>query len=162
MASTIHAILPRLAIIIGLPLAALFVVRFFRTTRPYELASDEDIFAVVEGRWAWSTRKTGCEDDWHRIAFTADHQVMTITSSQPYEGADGGLDSVAVYDIQAHAQGWIRGAIRGETRLTAAGEPAVWDLVLRSRDRYAWHRTDWLPGVYTAHIERCSDASSKQ
>jgi hypothetical protein len=81
---------------------------------------------------------------------------MTITSSEPYEGFQGKLDSVAVYDILEHTQGWIRGAIRGETRLTAQGEPAVWDLVLRSPDRYAWHRTDWVRGGLTQEIHRCS------
>ena len=82
---------------------------------------------------------------------------MRITSSKPYKGVDGKLDSVAVYDIQAATRTWIRGAIRGETRLTAEGRPVVWDLVLRSADRYAWHRTDWFQGGYTREIERCSD-----
>ena len=80
---------------------------------------------------------------------------MTITSSEPYEGADGKLDSVAVYDVLEHTRSRIRGAIRGETRLTENGEPVVWDLVLRSPNRYAWHRTDWPPVALTGEIQRC-------
>ena len=83
---------------------------------------------------------------------------MTITSSKPYELEDGTLDSVAVYDIAEHTDSWIRGAIRGETRLTSEGEPVVWELVLRSPNKYAWHRTDWIAGGLTAAIERCPEA----
>ena len=35
----------------------------------------------------------------------------------------------------------------------------VWDLVLRSADRYAWHRADWVRGGYTREIQRCPGES---
>lgn len=157
--SRIHAILPRVAIAVALPGVAVVIGGYLWYTRPYVVPSGTDIFAVTQGRWAWTTTDNGCTDAWHRITFTPDRRVMTLTSSKPYEGFDGALDSVAVYDIQAHTQSWIRGAIRGETRLTNDGQPVVWDLVLRSADRYAWHRTDWVPRAYTAEIERCPDSA---
>lgn len=159
MASRIHAIIARIAVALALPGLAAIVAGYLWYVRPYGAPSDTDVFTVAQGRWAWTTTASGCSNDWHRIAFTPDHQVMTITSSKPYKGADGALDSVAVYDIQAHTQSWIRGAIRGETRLTTDGRPVVWDLVLRSPDRYAWHRTDWIRGGYTAEIRRCPDSA---
>jgi hypothetical protein len=155
MASRIHSILPRLALGLILPLIAVAVGAYVWWTKPYEVGAGSEIFDVVEGRWAWTTDSTGCADKWHDIAFSPDHRVMTISSAEPYEGADGKFDSVAVYDILEHTRSRIRGAIRGEMRLTAAGEPVVWDLVLRSRDRYAWHRTDWIAGGLTREIERC-------
>jgi hypothetical protein len=155
MTSRIHSILPRIALAATIPVVALLVWAFLWYKRPYVVPSGLDIFAVVEGRWAWSGDAGRCTTDWHRISFSPDHRVMTITSSAPYKGADGKFDSVAVYDIQAHTGSWIRGAIRGERRLTADRQPVVWDLVLRSHDRYAWHRTDWLPGGFTRAIERC-------
>jgi len=145
------------AIALGLPGIIIAVASYVWYIRPYSPPTGTDIFTAVQGRWAWTTADSGCATKWHTIAFTSDRKVMTITSSKPYQGADGKLDSVAVYDIQAHDRGWIRGAIRGEQRLTADGHPVVWDLVLRSSDRYAWHRTDWFRGGYTAEIERCSN-----
>ena len=156
MASRIHAILPRVALSLGLAGSVAGLAGYYWYTRPYEVPSDVDIYEVVEGTWAWTNSDSACTRDWHRIAFSPDHTVMNITSSKPYRGMDGQLDSVAVYDILAHSRGWIRGAIRGETRLTADGRPVVWDLVLRSHDRYAWHRTDWAQGGYTREIRRCS------
>jgi hypothetical protein len=157
VASRIHSLLPRLAIAVALPGVALLVAVYVWSTRPYVVPAGGDIFAVVQGRWAWTTKVGGCTNDWHRISFAPDHTVMTIASSKPYKTADGTFDSVAVYDVLAHTQSWIRGAIRGETRLTPDGRPVVWDLVLRSPDRYAWHRTDWALGGYTMEIKRCPE-----
>lgn len=158
MTSRIHAILPRVALVLGPLLALAGVIAYARYTRPYEVPADTDIFTVVEGKWAWTTADSNCAADPHTITFTRDHTGMVITASHPYRWPDGRLDSVAFYDIQAHTRGWIRGAIRGETRRTAEGRLVVWDLVLRSPDRYAWHRTDWLPGGYTQEVRRCPPA----
>jgi len=162
VASRIHSILPRVAIALGLPGVALIVGAYLWYARPYVVPSGTDIFAVVQGRWAWTTTDSGCAKDWHRISFTPDRNIMTISSSKPYKSSRGNFDSVAVYDVQAHTQSWIRGAIRGEKRLTADRHPVVWDLVLRSPDRYAWHRTDWVLGGYTAEIARCPDVAANR
>lgn len=160
MASRIHAIVPRAAFVIGplllLGMAAIYV----HYTRIYEVPEGTDIFDVVEGTWAWTTADSNCATDPHTITFTSDHSGMLIKSAHPYRWPDGRLDSVAYYDIQAHTRSWIRGAIRGETRLTADGRPVVWDLVLKSPDRYAWHRTDWVAGGYTREIRRCAKSAT--
>lgn len=159
MVSRIHSVLPRLAVFGFLPVLMLGVGAYLWSIRPYSPPEGSDIFETVVGRWAWTTTKDGCASEWHRISFAPDRAVMTITSSKPYEVEDGRLDSIAVYDILEHSQSWIRGAIRGETRLTSDGDPVVWDLVLRSPDRYAWHRTDWVRGALTREIERCADSA---
>jgi hypothetical protein len=153
--SRIHAILPRIAVALALPLLAGGVGAYVWLTRSYEVPEGSDVFEVAAGRWAWTTDSTDCTTEWHTISFSPDRQVMTITNSEPYERPDGMLDSVAVYDVVEHTRGRIRGAIRGETRLTADSQPVVWDLVLRSEDRYAWHRTDWIRGGLTREIQRC-------
>lgn len=159
MTSRIHGLIARIALVMGPVLVGAIVGAYLWFTRPYVVPVNTDIFAVVAGRWAWTTADSGCtRHEWHRITFTPDHKVMTITHAKAYVAPDGTRDSIAVYDIQAYTRSWIRGAIRGETRLTAQGRPVVWDLVLRSPDRYAWHRTDWFRGGYTATIERCVDA----
>jgi hypothetical protein len=95
VASRIHSILPRAAIAVGLPGAALIVGAYLWSTRPYVVPAGTDIFAVVQGRWAWTTTSSGCTDDCHRISFTADHNVMMIASSKPYKTTRGTFDSVA-------------------------------------------------------------------
>lgn len=155
--SRLHAIIPRVAVGLGVPGIVVLGVAYLAYVEPYEVEPDADIFALVQGKWAWTTVDSGCAKEWHRITFTPDRTVMTIAASEPYKGADGELDSLAVYDILSHTRSRIRGAIRGETRLTDEGDPVVWDLALRGADSYAWHRTDWGAGTYTREIERCPD-----
>jgi len=157
MVSRVHAIWPRVALVLVIPLAGVGVAGYRWFAHRYGRLFAPRIFESLEGRWTWRGSTGACTTDWHEIRFTADHRVMTITSSRPNEGADGRLDSVAVYDIQTHWPNAIRGAIRGETRRTSDGRPVVWDLVLLSSNRYAWHRTDWAPGAYTREVERCPD-----
>ena len=156
MASRIHAILPRVGFVIVALLGGGALAFYRHYTHVYEVPAGTDVFAVVEGTWAWTTTDSNCATDPHRITFTADHKGMLIASAHPYRRPDGRLDSVAYYDIEGYTRSSIRGAIRGETRLTADDRPVVWDLVLKSPDRYAWHRTDWPLGGYTREIRRCT------
>jgi len=154
MASRIHSILPRVGLAM-VPLSLLAGIAYLWHERPYELPADQDVFTVVQGTWAWTTADSNCATNPHTIKFTPDHKGMIITAARPYRRPDGRFDSVAFYDIRAHTRSSIRGAIRGETRMTEDGHPVVWDLVLKSPDRYAWHRTDWTFGSYTREIRRC-------
>jgi hypothetical protein len=45
--------------------------------------------------------------------------------------------------------------IAGEERKTDGDTLVVWDLVLISANRYAWHRTDWPAPNRTVEIVRC-------
>lgn len=157
MTSRIHSILPRLAYasLLLVPIVGIALYRSY--TRTYEIPPGKDIFAVVQGTWAWTTSDSNCVTDPHRISFTPDHTGMLITLAHPYKRADGTLHSVAYYDILRVTRSSIRGAIRGETRLTADSQPVVWDLVLRSPDRYTWHRTDWARWEHTQDIRRCPE-----
>lgn len=161
MASRLHSIIPRVALVLGPTLIAALVATYMYATRTYEVPAETDIFTVVTGKWAWTTADSNCRTDPHTITFTSDRRGMIITEANPYRLSDGRLDTVAFYDILAHDRRSIRGAIRGETRLTDDSQLVVWDLVLRSRDRYSWHRTDWEPGAYTRDIERCNATGSE-
>lgn len=154
MTSRIHSLLPRVALAIGLalPVVAYFLFRSF--TRTYDTPAGTDVFALAQGTWAWTTADSNCRTDPERISFTPDRKGMIITA-RPWKQEDGTLDSVAYYDILRVTRNSIRGAIRGETRLTADSHPVVWDLVLRSPDRFAWHRTDWASWETTRDLRRC-------
>ena len=155
MSSRIHEIVPRVAVALAPVLLLAAAGAYLLFGRPYEVPADTDIFTVVQGTWASTSADSDCVTNSYTITFTPDHSGMILTAAHPYRRADGRLDSIAFYDIQDHTRSWIRGAIRGETRLTNDRRPVVWDLVLKSPDRYAWHRTDWVPGGYTRDNRRC-------
>jgi hypothetical protein len=112
---------------------------------------DHDLPRHLTGRWDWSTHKNRCGDGAHVIAFSPDLKTMTI--SMPRTAADTGW--TATYDILWLGESRVRGAIRGETRLTDGGAPVVWDLVMFGPDEYHWQRLDWKSWAYTPGILRC-------
>lgn len=112
---------------------------------------DRDLPTHLAGRWDWSTRAHQCDDSAHVITFSRDRKTMTI--AMPPSASDTGWS--ATYDILSLTPSRLRGAIRGEKRLTASGEPVVWDLVMFGPNEYHWQRTDWKPWEYTAGVVRC-------
>ncbi len=126
----------------------------------YRLPDGADIHAEVSGRWDWSTRSRPCTDSAHVIAFSDDGEVMTIV--QERSASDSlAADEPAIYDLESATQSRIRGAIRGEGRLTAAGTPVVWELVMFGPDEYRWHRVDWDATGFTPAVNRCSATSGR-
>jgi hypothetical protein len=158
--SRIHSILPRIALIGGLVLPVAGMLLLSSLSRSYKPPPGTDVFALAQGTWAWSTSESTCRTDPQTISFTPDRKGMLITLAHPHPLADGRLDSVAYYDILRVTRNSIRGALRGETRLTADSQPVVWDLVIESPDRFAWHRTDWAPWQQTRDMRRCPPTSS--
>lgn len=138
-------------------LVALLVVVVLWRLRPvpHERASGEDLVSVLTGRWDWTTRDHPCTDGGHVIAFSEDRKVMTITQVEPDSAT--GVRTMTTYDIIEEAPSIITGAIRGETRMTTAGVPAVWELILIGPGSYTWRRTDWSRWSSTVTIVRCDD-----
>lgn len=85
---------------------------------------------------------------------------MFIHHSEPYETEDGEMRSVTPYVIEGDGPGVLHTFIPDETRLTDAGDPVKWDLVVVARNRLAWHRTDWPGGGLTKMLRRCGDGES--
>jgi hypothetical protein len=126
----------------------------------FTVPSERHVRDVIAGRWAWTTDSslTRCGARAHTIVFSDSGRVMTITT--PGSATDT-ADFVTVYDISKETRSSIRGAIRGEKRLTAGGVPVVWDLILTGPDEYRWRRTDWwpVPWSYTPAITRCDSTT---
>jgi len=128
--------------------------------RPYDVPAGTDVRRVVAGRWDWKRHTKLCADSAHVIAFPGDGKVMTITQQQRWVDSLGTDRTTTTYDVLRATTSTIRGAIRGEDRLTDDGKPVVWDLVLVGPDEYRWHRTDWMSGWgYTGPIVRCEGAA---
>lgn len=119
---------------------------------------DRDLSGHLVGRWDWSTRKPMCGDSAQAISFSRNLKTMTI--SMPRTATDTGWK--ATYDVLSLSPSRLRGAIRGEKRLTDQGAPVIWDLVMFGPDEFRWHRTDWTSFEYTAPMRRCSSGSSEQ
>jgi hypothetical protein len=156
MASSIHSLIPRLAIVV-VPVALVVgaYAAYRQLVHAYDVPDGSDIFQVVEGRWALPGPAGNCDTNAVTIRFTADHADMILISPHPMRRDGGELDSMARFPLLGHTRHSIRVVRRGETRLGADGTPVVWDLVLRSPDTYSWHRSDWLPIAFTREHQRC-------
>jgi uncharacterized protein len=121
--------------------------------------ADSAIFRTAAGTWDWSKGDSTCTTSRrHSISFSPDFREMRIR----FAVAEPGRDSVYRYRIFGVGDnvvaGWervIRAAMEGETRTTANGALAVWDLVLMSPNRFHWHRTDWDQANLTDAVVRC-------
>lgn len=121
--------------------------------KEYAVPAGEPITDVVEGVWGWEADgSSSCRTNPHTIRFTADGKQMLIGYANP---DSAGMFTVYHYDIQEMSRSRVRGAIVNEKRMTSAGTPVVWDLVLIGRDRYRWHRADWAEWAMTGAIVRC-------
>jgi hypothetical protein len=123
----------------------------------YYVGADEDIRDVVSGTWDWSKVDDVCQSDMTTFSFSDADDTMILTHPMPIVAFDGLMHDTFTYDILEASRNHIRGAIRGETRLTREGVPVVWDLVLTSRHSFCWHRTDWDRESCTDELVRCSD-----
>lgn len=141
-------------VLIGIP-TALVVWGGSVLGATHELESEEALVAAVTGRWAWSNQS--CEEEWQDITFSPDWSEMHIAHPRSFVGADGVEDSITSYDVHEIGRDRVRGQIPGETRLNDAGEPVIWELVLRGPDRFAWRSTDWGPGRFTRDVRRCPE-----
>ena len=121
-------------------------------------ASKNDLPTYVTGRWDWTSRAQPCTDSAHSIRFGPDLRTMEIR--QEGKAGVGGDSEPTVYDVLQLTPSRIRGAIRGETRKTAAGQPVVWDLIMSSVNEYQWQRSDWPSYQYTLSIIRCRPKAS--
>jgi len=151
-----------LLLLLGPPLLLLVaLLSWWQPWNPkvYAAARAEEVFALVAGTWDWEGADSLCVANPHTISFSPDHQVMYLAHRRPWTDSTGAAHRVAEYDIREFTPSRIQGLIRGETRRTDQGQPVVWDLVLTSRDSYAWHRTDWPPAGRTKEIHRCPPGS---
>ncbi|MFL5560733.1 MAG: hypothetical protein ACJ79K_04575 [Gemmatimonadaceae bacterium] len=127
-----------------------FITIAVAPVKPYAVKPPDDIFHVAEGTWGRTVGAKTCTNGPQRISFTADRSMMVIEYAD-----DSGAVRKARYELRSVSPTTIRGFIIDETRKTPEGTLVVWDLVLTSRDSFAWHRTDWSPGAYTAEMRRC-------
>ena len=160
MAANIHTILARIAMGCAPVLAVLAGVGIWQAMRVLRLPADKDVFEIAAGTWGWTTGRNTCRNNPHTITFSADRRTMTLTHPDSVDDAVAG--GAWVYDVLEHEPWRIRGAIRGEDRKTPAGQPVVWDLVLRGPNLYAWHRTDWPALMMTDLIRRCPVAAEAE
>ena len=138
-----------------------FVLWAYSGDEEYAFDNGLDLPANVSGQWDWSTRDVACGDSAHVIAFSDDAKLMTITHRSPTVDSTGRDLSISTYDVLSVSPSRIRGAIRGETRLTEEGIPVVWDLIMFGPDEYRWQRTDWPAYGYTPAVQRCPSAPSR-
>ena len=133
-------------------LSAIFTA-LFRPVQRYEMPERDDVYGVVSWTWNWAGRRGTCRDNPHTITFSPDRGTMVLSYAR---AIDDDERREFAYELRGTTRSGVRGRIPGETRLTDNGEPVVWDLVLTSSDSHRWHTTDWLDGVFTPEVVRCT------
>lgn len=119
------------------------------------VATSTDVHELVAGTWAWESTGSGCSGPTQTFVVADDRKSMEIHHSEPIERANGSMESVTRYVIERSSPLVLHTFIPDESRLTEAGEPVKWDLVVIGRNRLAWHRADWPEGSFTGMLRRC-------
>jgi hypothetical protein len=151
-----------LLLILGIPAVLAGIIGYATwpwTSRPYAAASEEAMFRLATGVWDWAGGDSSCTANPQSIQFSADRSTMRILMRTSWTDSTGASHRVAIYDLSERSPSHVRGAIRGESRLTKEGKPVAWDLVLTSANTFAWHRTDWAEGALTKGLVRCPEGS---
>lgn len=158
MATSIHSILPKLAMALTpLLLGGLLYGGYRWRTRTYDVPANTDIFTLVTGTWTPAGMKRDCDSNTFTIQFTPDRADMIITYSAAMLGTETKRDSTGHYPLLGHTSHSIRVIRPGETALNPDSTPVVWDLTLRNANTFAWHRSDWLSIQFTRDLIRCPD-----
>jgi hypothetical protein len=111
--------------------------------------------SLLSGSWGFTEGEDTCSANPHEISFSQDRMFLDVQTRVPIEGARGRTESEFRYRILSYTGSSIRLELEGETRKTKAGEPVVWDLILRGSDEYCWQRSDWPRGACTKPVVRC-------
>jgi hypothetical protein len=129
-------------------------------TLPAGATADSLTFRLAAGTWDWMHGDTTCTTNPHTVSFSRDGRFMVLTFARA-DSATGQREYryrilEAGKEVIPDVPHVIRAAMEGETRRTPDGKLVVWDLILASRNRYHWHRTDWPEMAVTNAIVRCS------
>lgn len=132
-------------------IAAMFGFVGCRTTQ----VQTSSVYDVLPGTWGWQHSKhAGCDSNPHVISFSEDRTEMILTTAHP-EMTVHGMARTSRYRIYSDSP-HLRMFLEGETRRDpATGALVLWDLVMKSPDKYCWHRSDWQPDACTESIVRC-------
>jgi hypothetical protein len=132
---------------------------FTAPVAPLPEAGRDSLFALLAGPWDWTTTVPNCGPRAQRFSFDASGKEFVIRSDVPLDTAGTRELRYAILDagpeLDRRAPHTIRMRMRGETRRTDMGAPVVWDLILASRERAVWRRTDWEEGETTRALLRC-------
>ena len=90
MASRIHSILPRVAMVVmPLLLGGIGYAVYHRLARRYDVPNGSDIFRAVEGKWAQSGSRGNCDTNWVAVRFTPNHAELMLAYPMPRCGRMG-------------------------------------------------------------------------
>jgi hypothetical protein len=95
----------------------------------------------MTGHWSRADTSDDCDTSAISSRFTPHPADMILTDSRT---PHGGAEDIARHPVLGHTRHAGQVVRRGEMQLNADSAPDVWTLVLRSPDRFAWHRSDWL------------------
>lgn len=144
--SSIHAILPRVAMGCLPFMLVLLGIGIWGVVQTFRLPADADVFELLAGKWA-GTRGAMCDKNPHIISFSPDRRTMMHSTGE----------GVVIYDVLEHDAVRLRGVPRVED-----GERVAWDLKLRGPDMLVWHKADQPEVASGEMLLRCGTPWSER
>lgn len=134
------------------------------------LLSPGEIVEQISGKWSVpflpegaSVYVSDCELEAISIWLREEDGELWYYSQREGTGGKGLVERVPVR-TQRFADGtpapWLLIRYDNEQRMTEAGEPVAWRLLMTSADRFTWQRLDWQHGNFAPVRIRCEAASA--
>lgn len=109
----------------------------------------------LPGTWGWAHSEHRCDSGSTKYSFSEDGRQLYASSPGPMYLDENTRADDSIYEIIDELPTVMRMRIIGEVRKTDQGQLVVWDLVLKDKDTFCWHRTDWPAGACTKNLTRC-------
>ena len=116
----------------------------------------------IEGWWSYGEQDHVCEKILMKYSLSGDGQTLLVYAP---DGLSFGSDTMSTnlkYIILDEIDYVLRMKGVGEVRRTDSGKLVKWDLKMKDKDTFCWHRTDWSSSQCTKDFVRCPNISTNQ
>ena len=111
--------------------------------------------AHVAGTWG-TTGQLACDQAPQTISLIDRGERLLFRTPRPLRMLDGTMSDSVYYKVLKAEGERIWMFVEGEYRLTDAGDPVVWVLVMVDPNTFKWRRTDWSKESFTRPVKRCN------
>jgi len=135
-----------------------FFIWFFIEAKLPEAKESLPLREIVTGAWVVDIQD--CEKSPPFYSFSKNGLIMYVDSDEGvYLSDKNKLNNRLIYNVISESENIIRTSIEGEDRFTDSGKAVLWDLVVKDKNHFCWHRADWPLGSCTKTLTKCKSDS---